>query len=57
MAERRRFEITWDQEKARIQAKYRALLSVFEIRCRGLLSRAYPGRPAGPPPPALGRPD
>jgi hypothetical protein len=53
-AERRRFDIAWNQEKARIQAKYRALLSEFEVRCRGLLSRARPGRPAGQPPAAPG---
>ena len=29
-----RFEAQWSQEKAAIEAKYRAILDAFEVRCR-----------------------
>ncbi len=41
--ERQRFEAEWDDKRAQIEAKYRAVLSDFERRCRAILSRACPG--------------
>lgn len=35
-AERRRFDARWDEEKGRIEAKYRSILQDFEQRCRSL---------------------
>jgi hypothetical protein len=38
-AERQRFEGEWEGLRARIEAKYRRVLSDFERRCRAILSR------------------
>ena len=38
-AERQRFEAEWDGKRAQIEAKYRAVLSDFERRCRAIISR------------------
>ncbi|HSE05905.1 MAG TPA: hypothetical protein VLK35_17285 [Methylomirabilota bacterium] len=38
-----RFEAEWERQRSQIEAKYRALLSDFERRCRAVLSRARPG--------------
>ena len=45
-AEQQRFEAEWERKRARIEAKYRAVLSDFERRCRAIISRARPGPPA-----------
>lgn len=37
-----RFETEWERQRSQIEAKYRALLSDFERRCRAVLSRARP---------------
>jgi hypothetical protein len=42
-AERQRFEAEWERKRAQIEAKYRAVLSDFERRCRAIISRARPG--------------
>ena len=42
-AERQRFEAEWDGKRAQIDAKYRAVLSDFERRCRAILSRVRRG--------------
>ena len=42
-AERQRFAAEWERERAHIEAKYRAVLSDFERRCRAIISRARPG--------------
>ena len=42
-AERQRFETEWDGKRAQIDAKYRAVLSDFERRCRAIISRLRPG--------------
>ena len=39
----RRFEAEWERQRAQIEAKYRALLSDFERRCRAVFSQARPG--------------
>lgn len=39
-AERQRFDAEWEGQRARIEAKYRAVLSDFERRCRAIISRA-----------------
>jgi hypothetical protein len=36
--ERRRFEAQWDEQKRRIEDKYRDLLGEFEQRCRPVIS-------------------
>lgn len=41
-AERQRFEAEWERLRARIEAKYREVLSDFERRCRAILSRGRP---------------
>jgi hypothetical protein len=38
-AERQRFETEWEGMRARIEAKYRTVLSDFERRCRAIISR------------------
>jgi hypothetical protein len=43
-AERQRFEAGWEGKRAQIEAKYRAVLSDFERRCRAIISGARPGR-------------
>jgi hypothetical protein len=42
-AERQRFEAEWEGKRAQIEAKYRAVLSDFERRCRAIISRARRG--------------
>jgi hypothetical protein len=37
--ERQRFEAEWEGMRARIDAKYRGVLSDFEQRCRAIISR------------------
>jgi hypothetical protein len=39
-SERGRFDARWERERAAIEAKYRRVLSDFEQRCRGALSRS-----------------
>lgn len=39
LAERRRFEAEWEGKQAQIEAKYRAILGEFELRCRASISR------------------
>lgn len=43
IAERQRFETEWEGKRAQIEAKYRAVLSDFERRCRAVISRAAGG--------------
>lgn len=43
ITERQRFEAEWERTRARIEAKYRAVLGDFERRCRAIISRARPG--------------
>ena len=43
MCERERFEAEWEGKRAQIEARYRAVLSDFERRCRAIISRARPG--------------
>jgi hypothetical protein len=43
-SERGRFDARWEHERAAIEAKYRRILSDFEQRCRGTLSRGGPLR-------------
>jgi hypothetical protein len=43
-AEQRRFEAEWEGQRALIDAKYRAVLSDFEVRCRAINGRLAPGR-------------
>ncbi|HEY7651252.1 MAG TPA: hypothetical protein VIG07_00415 [Methylomirabilota bacterium] len=47
-ATRERFEAEWERKRAQIEAKYRTVLSDFERRCRGILSRgrSWPPRAA-----------
>ena len=42
-AEQRRFEAEWEGQRARIDAKYRAVLSDFELRCRATIGRLRAG--------------
>ena len=42
-AEQRRFEAEWEGQRAQIDAKYRAVLSDFERRCRAIIGRLAPG--------------
>jgi hypothetical protein len=42
-AERQSFETEWEGMRARIEAKYRAVLSDFERRCRAIISRSQSG--------------
>ena len=42
-AEQRRFEAEWEGQRAQIDAKYRAVLSDFELRCRAIIGRLAPG--------------
>lgn len=37
--ERRRYEAQWEEQKRRIEEKYRDLLGEFELRCRAIISR------------------
>lgn len=41
--EQRRFEAEWEGQRAQIDAKYRAVLSDFEWRCRAIIGRLAPG--------------
>jgi hypothetical protein len=41
--EQRRFEAEWEGQRAQIDAKYRAVLSDFEQRCRAIIGRLAPG--------------